>query len=141
MSEALALWAISLVGSTVWLVSAEATSAVYGGRLGWHPLAVGLIAALGQSTAYVLFYYGGDALIARWTWLHDKVTRTRRRFLVLTGVSALVGIPPVVAVAALAPGFGIPLSHLISVAFTLRVVRFTTLAWLGERVLDALGWG
>lgn len=149
MMEGLALLAISFVGSTLWVFNAEATAAVYGAQMDWPPLAVGVVAATGQACAYVLFYLGGDALVERWGWLHDKVARTRRRFrdhlerryLILTGVSALVGLPPVVAVAALAPGFGIPLHHLLAVAFTLRVVRFSTLAWLGDRVLQWLSWG
>jgi hypothetical protein len=136
----LSLLGISFVGAIFWLLNVEAAAIYYGGELAWHPLAVGLTAALGQNLNYIFLYKGGDALIHRWKWLGRKVENTRERFskqmnsgyLWLTAVAALFGIPPVVAMVALASGFNKSLKSILLITYPVRVIRFTILAHFGE---------
>jgi membrane protein YqaA with SNARE-associated domain len=134
--EALALLGIAFVGSVFWLVSPEASSVYYGAKLGWHPLAVGALVAAGQAPMYVMLYYGGERWAMRWKWLARVVARTRRRYqarmersyMVLTAVGAVTGLPPVIAMCALASAFDIRFARLFPVVVLCRVLRFTVLA-------------
>ncbi|MCB9730450.1 MAG: hypothetical protein H6746_18415 [Deltaproteobacteria bacterium] len=152
MIDILAMFGIGLVGSIVWVLNPEVSSVVYGDR-GWHPLLVGLLIGSGQIATYTGLYFGGEALAARWRWLHDNIERTRTRYqrhleggyLTVMLFSAIIGIPPPLIVAGLAGGFGIRWSHVMPVALLGRVIRLATLAALGESLLDwfrvdVLGW-
>lgn len=134
--EVLALLGIAFVGSVFWIISPEASAMYYGGKLGWHPLAVGGVVALGQSPMYVLLYFGGERWAMRWNWLARVVRRTRqrfetrmeRRYTLLTGLGALFGVPPVIAMCALASAFGVPAIRVIPLVVLCRVIRFSVLA-------------
>lgn len=139
----LALLGISFVGSVIWVVNTEASAIYYGGELGYSPWLVGAVCAVGQCTAYVFFYYGGEKLIGRWRWLAGKVAKVRARFdparvgkgyLITTFVAAIVGLPPAVGMVALASGFGVQLRALLPIAFVGRYIRFTVLAFAGEGI-------
>lgn len=147
--EMFTLMGVAWVGSVFWVVSPEVLSAVYGSQLGWNPLAVGLVAATSQCTVYFLLYRGGDALARRWAFLARQIERVRVRFathlernyvgMLLLG--GLVGLPPVIAVVTLAPGFGISFRKVLMATFVARTARFAALAALGEAVLPVLkGW-
>ena len=134
--EALALLGIAFVGSVFWVISPEASSVYYGAKLGWHPLAVGGLVALGQGPMYVLLYYGGERWAMRWKWLARVVARTRRRFqsrmernyMVLTAAGAVTGVPPVIAMCALASAFDVRFARILPLVIVCRVIRFTVLA-------------
>ncbi|MGM0578591.1 MAG: hypothetical protein ACQEXJ_22895 [Myxococcota bacterium] len=142
--EILSLLGIGFVGSVLWIVSPEVTSAVYGAKLGWHPLLVGAVVSVGQMGVYTLLYFGGEALVRRWRWLERQVQRTRDKYekhleqayLTLMFVGGIFGIPPVLGMVTLGGSFGIPALHLLPVTFAGRVVRFTALAALGEPALE-----
>jgi membrane protein YqaA with SNARE-associated domain len=137
--ELLALFPIGFVGSVLWFVSAEAAAVAYGAQ-GWHPLAVGVCAALGQNTMHAILYFGGERLIRRWEWVRVQAAKVRQRFhrhleegyLTLTGIGALIGLPPLVGMVTLASGFGVPFVHALPVAVVGRIIRFTALAAVGE---------
>ena len=140
MLSVLTLFALSFVGSVVWINPTEGWAMYYGGTLGWNPIAVGLTCTLGQNTMYVLLYFGGERLILRWHWLGRKVERVYRRwshffgrgYLPLTAVGGVLGIPPVVAMVALASGFGFRLWSVLSVTLAARFTRFWILAQFGD---------
>ena len=112
----------------------------YGGTLGWNPLLVGASLALGQNLTYILVYLGGDALVNRWQWLKTKVVKARakikgnmeRGFLATAAIAGIIGIPPALAMPALAPSFKVSCAKVIAVTFTTRFIRFTLLAIFGE---------
>ncbi len=145
--ELASLLGIGFVGSVFWVVNAELTAILYGSQLGWHPLAVGLLIGAAQTAMYVLLYFGGAQAMTRWAWLDRQVVRVRDRFqerlerayLPASGVAAILGVPPVIALVALAPGFQVPLLHVVPIAFAGRVVRFSILAAFGERLVA--WWG
>ena len=136
MLEVLTLMGIGFVGTIIWPISPEASAVFYGSQLGWSALAVGLTVAVAQLPAYALLYFGGERLVGRWKWLARKVSRTKERldgqvsgsYLVLTGVGAIFGIPPVIAMCALGSGFEVSARTLMPVVFLGRIVRFSTLA-------------
>jgi len=141
----LSLLAFSFAGGIVWLFNVESAAVVYGNQSGWHPLTVGLTCAAGQTLAYTFLFYCGDWLYSRWRWAGKQVAKTRakygdrlgRSFLTLTAPAALIGLPPMTAMAALAGGFQVRLLPLVAIAFSLRFVRFTLLAAMGDRLT---GW-
>jgi hypothetical protein len=136
----LSLIGIAFIGSVFWVLNVEAAAIYYGGELAWNPVAVGLTAALGQNLMYIILYKGGDELIHRWQWLGARVEKTRQRFsghltsryLWITAVAALLGIPPVVAMVALASGFNLSMKAILAITYPIRTLRFTILAIFGE---------
>lgn len=138
----LSLLAFSFAGGIVWVFNVESAAVVYGNQGGWHPLVVGLTCAAGQTLAYTFLFHCGDWLYARWRWAGRQVEKTRKKygdrlsksFLTFTAPAALIGLPPMTAMAALAGGFQVRLLPLIAIAFSLRLVRFTILAALGDKV-------
>lgn len=146
--ESLTLAGIAFVGTTLWVVSPEVSSVFYGSSLGWPPLAVGVVCAVGQGPAYGIYYVGGARLVARWRWLGVKVSRTRdrlgdrleRHYLLLTALASLTGMPPVIAMCALGAGFGVRPWALFPVVVTGRLIRFSLLAAGGEWVSWAWAW-
>ncbi len=140
--EILTLYFIALIGTVLWFINAETASVYYGSQLGWNPAFVGLVCALGQCTTFALLYLGGARLLGRWKKLGGKVERLRERygehlenrFLLLTAISGVVGLPPLVALSSIAAGFRVPPSHLLVVAALFRWIRFTTLASVGPQI-------
>jgi membrane protein YqaA with SNARE-associated domain len=141
--QSLSLLGVAFVGTVFWVVSPEAAAIYYGAELGWNPLLVGATIAVGQIGMYAILYHGGEVMVQRWRWLHGKVMATRTRFLhhmernylILAGVGSTTGIPPIVALMALASGFGIPARAMLPVTIVGRTIRFTTLAAAGELLL------
>lgn len=142
LMEILTILGLSFVGAVFWVLSTEGL-AMYYGALGWHPALVGLLCSIGQNANYVVLYFGGKTLIERWTWLREKVgivedryhSWLRQGYLITTFIASLVGLPPVVAMVALAPGFHIRLPVLLTVTLVGRFIRFTVLALSGEALL------
>ena len=138
-AQALTLFGIGAVGTVFWVVSPEVSAVYYGKELGWPSLAVGGLIATAQAPVYLGIFLGGDRLVGRWRWLATKVERTRTRFerhlhsryLGLTLVAAILGVPPVLAMCALAGPFGVKARHLMPVVVFGRLIRFTTLAGTG----------
>ncbi len=135
----LSLAGMCFLGGAVWIFNAEATVIVYGAEFGFNPFLVGLVAATAQCAMYVVLYFTGAWIIRHWRWLGKKIEKARdkfashleKRYLVATAPAALIGIPPMTAMAALATGFQIRLLPMLTVAFIFRVARFTFLAALG----------
>lgn len=141
--DLLLLLSISFAGGIVWLFNVEATAVVFGASSGWSPVLVGVICATGQSLAYLVLFFAGDWILGRWRWAGRKLERTRARygerlrrgFLGLTVPAALVGVPPMTGMAALAGGFRVRLLPLLAIALPLRSVRFVVLAVAGTQLL------
>jgi membrane protein YqaA with SNARE-associated domain len=147
--ELLTLMGVAWVGSVFWIVSPELLSAVYGSQQGWHPLAVGLACATSQCSVYFLLYRGGDVLAQRWRFLARQIEGVRTRFgerletscVGMLLIGGITGLPPVIALVALSPGFGVSVRTMLATTFIARTARFATLAALGEAVLPVLqGW-
>jgi membrane protein YqaA with SNARE-associated domain len=143
--ELFSLLAFSFAGGIVWVFSVETAAVVMGASGDYHPLVVGLVCAGGQSLAYTFLFFAGDWLFTRWKWAGKQVDRTEQRwgeklgkgFLLLTIPAALVGLPPMTGMAALAGGFRVRFLSLICIAFSFRLVRFVVLASVG---VELMGW-
>ena len=140
--EFLGVLAYSFCGGIVWIFNVEAMAIAMGTRAGWHPLTVGLACAGGQSLAYIFLYYCSHWLLRRWRWFSRGVDRMldrwgdrfKRSFLLLTAPAALIGLPPMTGMAAVARSFKVRLLPLIAIAFFLRLLRFTLLASTGDAI-------
>lgn len=139
----LSLYLLSVAGGVIWIFNVEAAAILYSGKLGYHPLIVGPICALGQSTAYALLFIFGDALHARWAWARRQTDRMLSRwgdrldsrFLVFTAAAAMFGVPPMTGMALIAPGFRVRLLPLLAVALSLRTIRLILLAAFGAQLV------
>lgn len=137
----LSLLLLSIAGGVVWVFNVEAAAVLYGSK-GFHPALVGVTCAVGQSIAYTLLYFGGDWLLRRWGWWRRSLERMRARwgerlrkgFLGATATAALIGIPPMTGMAAIAGGFDVRYPPMIAIALGLRTVRFIVLAAAGSRI-------
>ena len=145
MWELLELYLIGCVGTVVWVVNAEIATMLYGASSSTtHPLMIGLAAALGQCTSYLIFLRWGSPLVARFAWVKGIVSKTETRygeriksgFLGITIMAAVFGIPPVIGLILLAKPFRISGRTVIAIAFLGRFFRFTLLAVFGEVFLD-----
>jgi len=140
----LQLLGISFVGSVFWVLNTEAAAVYYGGTLGYFPWVVGGVCATGQVLMHVVLYYCGSGLTKKWRWLRKKVERVRtkygdkleKRYLYLSFMAGIFGVPPVLIMAIMAPGFGVRLRVLVPVLFLGRIIRFTLLAWVGQPLLE-----
>lgn len=140
--ELISLLLYSFAGGIVWLFNVEAAATVCGASGEHHPLLVGLTCALGQSLAYTFLFFAGEGLLRRWGWGRRLVQRTldrygeklERGFLRFTVPAALVGLPPMTGMAAIAGGFKVRFVPMISIALTLRFVRFVVLAVAGTQI-------
>ena len=149
----LALVGFSFIGPVVGLfvpvLATEALAMFYAGELGIHPLWIGLAATIGQNLNYIVLYYSGAALVARWGRLHRAIDGVRarfanaqRNFLYTTIVSAFVGVPPMLPVTILARGFDMRLRTLLAIGIPLRFARYAVLAALGSTLWPWIvaGW-
>jgi membrane protein YqaA with SNARE-associated domain len=142
MLELISLFLSSIIGAVFWVVSTEGLATTFG-AVGWHPLTVGLVCSLGQNVTYVMIYLGGERLIERWEWLQTRIDRVRKRlgerlersYLALTVIGGLTGLPPIVAMVALAPSMQVRLRTVLTITLPARFLRFTTLAYAGEKIL------
>ncbi|MCB9557601.1 MAG: hypothetical protein H6707_15945 [Deltaproteobacteria bacterium] len=139
----LLLIAIGFAGGIVWIFNVETAAAAYGATSGWHPIVVGLGCALGQASAYTALFFSGEFIGQRWGWARKQIVRTREKygerletgFLWFTAPAALIGLPPMTGMAAVAGGFHVRLLPMLAIAFSLRWVRFTIIAWAGPQLL------
>ena len=137
--EAAGLFGLAFVTAIAGVLPLWATCVYYTARLGWSPALVGTIAAAGQCVGYVVLYTAGTSLMRLWPRLARKVDAAREQtlhrlsagFLPTTGCAAVFGVPPMVAVAAIAPAFELGLLPLVGVAFGGRFLRFTVAAGAG----------
>jgi len=137
------LLCLSFAGGIIWLFNVEAAAMVYGAAGAHHPVVVGITCALGQSLAYTFLFFAGEWLMRHWRWGRRQVERTeqrygdrlRRGFLAFTVPAALVGLPPMTGMAALAGGFHVRYVALIAIALPLRTVRFVALAAAGTQIV------
>lgn len=145
MWELLELYLIGCVGTVVWLFNAEIATMLYGASsTTTHPLMIGLAAALGQCTSYLIFLRWGSPLVARFAWVKGIVSKTEIRFgerikngfIGITIMAAVFGIPPVIGLVLLAKPFRISGRIVIAIAFLGRLFRFTLLAVFGEVLFD-----
>lgn len=142
-TELVSLFGISFVSGVFWVCNAETTSAYYVAELGWHPLTVALVCTAGQATLYALLFRGGAWLTPRWGWLARLVMRIRashgarleKRYLSTSVVAALIGVPPLAAMATLAQGFSVPLHRFLPVATFVRFLRFLLFAIAGAQLM------
>jgi hypothetical protein len=146
--DALALWGVGTVGTVFWFLSPEAAVVLSVTQRHWNPLLAGGVAALGQATAHLMLYLGGDQLRRRWRWFDGQCERARARHgrwltrgLVPLGLaSGLVGIPPSSVTAALAPGLGLSGRLLLPLLFVSRIVRLSAVAYLARGALAHWRW-
>ena len=143
--EFLSLLVFSFAGGIIWLFNEEA-AAIAASSAGVLPAwAVALACASGQTLAYVFLFFCGHWLLSRWRWFQRQVDkmmarwgeRLGRSFLLLTAPAALVGIPPMTGMAAVARSFNVRLLPLVAIAFSLRLVRLMVLAGAGTQLA---GW-
>lgn len=140
--EAAALFATCFIGTLFVPGSPEAAALLYAGKLDWHPVAVGLVGAAGQTACYAVLYVGGDQLLGRWKFLQRQVERMRSRFkarlersyLVMTALAGSVGVPPAVGIAALASSMKVGFLTVMSVLYFARVVRISIVAAFGHEL-------
>ena len=139
----LSIVGLAVIGSVFWVVSTEAMAILYGSR-GWNPFLVGALCAIGQNITYYGIYIGGESLLGRWAGLARQVSKLRARlghgarrgFLLTTGFSHIVGMPPALATVALAPGFSIRPRTLFPITLTARWFRFSVLAAVGQPLVQ-----
>jgi membrane protein YqaA with SNARE-associated domain len=142
VTSLLTLFGISLLGTVVWVVSPEAAAALYASQRVWHPLVIGLVVACGQAVTQAALFAFGDLLRRRWPRFDRQCERVRLRFgrtlqrgsALLASSSGLLGLPPVSAVAALAPGLGLRAVQVLPPIFVMRVIRFAAIAALADRL-------
>lgn len=142
LMEALTLFVTCFIGTIFVPGSPEASALWYSGKLGWHPLAVGLVGAAGQTTCYAILYVGGDQLLGRWKFLQRQVDRMRVRFqarldrsyLLMTALAGSVGVPPAVGIAALASSMRMGFVGVMAVLFVARVARISIVAAFGHEL-------
>lgn len=139
--QALALVAIGFIGTVFWVISPEATAALYASR-GWSPWLVGLLVALGQGGAHLVLFASGEQLRRRWRWFDRKCERAVQRHgrwlsrgvIPLACASGVLGLPPSSVTAALGPGLRLRGPVLLPVLFLARLARITVVALLASRV-------
>ena len=124
----------------------ETTGVFYVHTLHWSPLAVAACCAAGQCIAYAALFLFGEQLVTRWAWLARQTTRVRtryahhleNRFLAVSFFGGTISVPPAVALSALAPGFGVPLKHLLPLLYVTRVLRFVVLIYFGDQLTSGV---
>jgi membrane protein YqaA with SNARE-associated domain len=144
--ELASLFGIAFVSGVFWVCNAETTSAYYVAELGWNPVLVALVCTAAQATLYALLFRGGAWLTPRWGWLSRLVARIRSRYgarlethyLSTSAASALIGVPPLAAMATLAQGFSVPLPRFLAVATGVRFLRFLCIALAGAQLTTYL---
>ena len=117
------------------VISAEAWAVFVGlaGTRMWAPVA--LVLAAGQCVTFALLFTFGGALLRRFPRLQAQVDRidlarfSKQRYGWLL-VGAVVGLPPVVGLALLAPASKVRLAPFLGIAFAGRALRFGLLAGL-----------
>lgn len=140
--EAAALFALCFIGTLFVPGQPEVAAALYSGKLGWHPLAVGAVGAAGQTACYAMLYLGGDQLLRRWAFLQRQVERMRVRFearlersyLLMAALSGTVGVPPAVGVAALASSMRVGFIEVMVVLYLSRLARIAVVAAFGQEL-------
>lgn len=140
--EAATLFVTCFIGTIFVPGSPEASALWYSGKLGWHPLAVGLVGAAGQTACYAILYVGGDQLLGRWKFLQRQVERMRVRFearlaksyLMMTALAGSVGVPPAVGIAALASSMKVGFISVMTVLYLARVARISIVAAFGHEL-------
>jgi membrane protein YqaA with SNARE-associated domain len=145
--ELLLLFGTAAAASVFWFIPVWATCALYSSQLGWPPWLVGLVAASAQCVGYSGLYAAGDRLAGAWPGFAKRVESARLRwsgrldhaYLPSTVLGGLTGVPPMVALAALAPAFEVPLAPFLGCVFVGRVVRFTLFAGAGQGLMAWLG--
>lgn len=146
--DLLFLLAIGVVGTVIPIFSPEGTAVAYGHSSSWSPWIIGAVAAAGQCLTFSALYLGGARLIPRFRGLNALLERTRvrfadhleRRYLVAVAFGSFLGIPPAIGLAALAPGFGVPLAHVLPILYVGRTVRLALLASTGPFLDDVWRW-
>ncbi len=126
------------------VINAEATLMIAASIFAADPMLAGAAAAFGQAFLLIFLYRYGGGLALRWRWLQRQTDKARRRyearlekrFLLFGASAALLGVPPLLAMAVLAPSFGARASHFVAVAVPLRFVRFWFVAALGAQLDD-----
>lgn len=144
--EVLTLIGIGYIGAVFWVISTEVAAVYYCVELGWNPLFVAMTCALGQCGMYATLFTSGGLLLRKWKRFRTLVEKTARRFgthhrvryLSIAAFGSVTGIPPMPALAVLAPGFHVPLAAILIVAFVFRTVRFFILARFGSVLIPWL---
>jgi membrane protein YqaA with SNARE-associated domain len=143
----LALLPLTFAGTVFWFLNPEATAVLFVSTGGLHPVAVGMVAAVGQSLAHLVMWAGGARLQRSGPWFdrhcqraHDRWgPRLARSTLPLVAASGLFGVPPASATALLAPGLGLRRNLVLPLLFVGRAIRFTTLGLLAAGLLEPAG--
>lgn len=144
--ELLTLFFISVVGTIFWLLNAELSAAIYVTQLGYSPIVVGAVCGLGQGTTYSLLYFFGEKLAEHWKGFRVQLQKTTKRFgnrlmrtfPVFGLVGGMIGLPPAMALAALASGLGVSYRASIPAIIAGRLVRFMCIGFGAETLLPYL---
>ena len=146
MLELITLFGISIVGTLVWVISAEVSAAVYASQLDHNAILVGVVCALGQGVTFTVLYWFGETISERWRGLQRQLDRIQKRFgdrllgafTPISFLGGFIGIPPAVGMAALAAGLGV--SYRASVPFIVlgRFFRFSAIGFGADWLLPYL---
>lgn len=137
--QAASLFGLAFVAAIAGILPLWATCIYYTAQLGWSPAWVGMVAATGQCAGYVVLYTAGTGMMRAWPRLARRVDAARETtlhrlsagFLPTTLSAAILGVPPMLAIAAIAPAFEVGLLPLVGVAFPGRFIRFAVAAGAG----------
>ena len=140
------LFLFCFAGGIVWLFNAEGACVLAAGSGRWSPVTVGVVCTLGQTAAYTFLYFGGGWLRDHWRWWRRQLERAEAKWghvlqrgaVALTAPAALLGVPPMTAMAALAGSFKVRFLWVLVFALTFRSVRFQLLAHAGVEL--AVWW-
>jgi hypothetical protein len=135
LGEIFALVGLSAATTFTGFGVSEALGVAYVRRFHWNVFVVSALMATGQCISFSLLYWFGEIAVKHWRWFGKSVARVRqryeyhleRRFLAVSLLGAATGIPPAMALSALANGFGVPYRHLMPILYPTRIVRFVVL--------------
>ncbi len=126
---------LAIPSPIIFVINSEGWAAFVGltGARPWAGVALAL--ALGQTVCFSALYFGGHKLVARLPKVQRRLERfdaERYRPLVYVWISlaALIGLPPMIAMSALASGLGVSFPALFGLALAGRFARFSLLAAL-----------
>ena len=140
--EAITLYLTGVVSGLFSLINSEAATVLAVVKYDTPAWLAALACASGQTTMYLLLYQFGELLIKKWVWFHDQIERAKTRYadhldrnvVVLTAIGALLGVPPLFLMAALAPGLNMRRWVLCITVWPIRAGRFWLIATFSEQL-------
>lgn len=142
----LTLFGVFSLSGIFWFVSAEGFSVAAGvtGDPRFDGCSLPLLLAASQCVGLTLVYAGGQGLLAWSTKLKARVDKLDMEKLEAAAVStlfcaAVTGLPPLLAIAAVAGSVKLRVTTFLVVTFSGRFVRFALLYHFGSAIFGMLG--